>query len=98
MNPPSMPTVINRPQQSKIFRKNSRIKMEDQPHVPTMTVKASVQEDQTQEYVRRFKDWCSGKGTFHFPESSEKELIIQMSLRDFYNFKEALHINEEEDR
>ncbi|KAG0634288.1 hypothetical protein HOY80DRAFT_1060660 [Tuber brumale] len=50
----------------------------------------------SREFVQVFRDWYLGKGIFHSPEHGEKGLTMQISMRDFILFKEALDVDENE--
>ncbi|KAG0636578.1 hypothetical protein HOY80DRAFT_909090 [Tuber brumale] len=50
----------------------------------------------TEECVRKFKEWHSGKGAFRSPESRENGLIMKITMPHFLDFKKALDIDDDE--
>ena len=44
----------------------------------------------SQECFQKFKDFHSGKGDFQSPDSRERAVVINISMRDFLDFQELL--------
>jgi len=69
--------------------------------------KISAQEDEvlatrdtkstrSKEFVQRFRDWYSGEEEFSTAEVREKVLTMQIPMRDFLHFRQALNVDEDE--
>ncbi|CUS14382.1 unnamed protein product [Tuber aestivum] len=50
----------------------------------------------TQEFVRRFKEWHTGKGVLSSPEGRENVLTLEITMPHFLDFKKALDIDNDE--